>query len=80
MGGRGLTPGGGLMVLGFPRLAWAFLMVAESPWIGLFGGKGLPWASEVGVIFLMWVLLSITVVGADTFLILVILTELLLMV
>ncbi len=55
-------------------------MVAGSPWIGLTGGKGLPWVREVGVIFLMLLLLSSTVVGADTFLILVMLTELLLMV
>jgi hypothetical protein len=75
-----LTPDGALMPSGLPRLAWAFFMVAGSPLIGLLGGKGLPSVRDFGVIFLILVLLSITVVGAETFLILVILVVLLLMV
>jgi hypothetical protein len=47
---------------------------------GVDGGKGLPAARFGGVIFLIWVFWLITVVGADTLLILVILTVLLLMV
>jgi hypothetical protein len=74
--GNGLTPGGCLTALGAPSPVWANLIF----FTGVGGGKGLPVARAGGVMFLMWLFWVSTVVGAETFLILVMLTVLLLMV
>jgi len=74
-GNLGIFLGGGA-ILGLPRLAWACLTLAT----GFTGGRGFPWVKAGGWIFLMTVFLANTVVGADTFLILVMLVVLLMMV
>ena len=67
---------GARRILGLPRLAEACFTLAT----GLTGGRRLPSVSAGGWIFLMAVFLAITVVGADTLVILVMLVVLLMMV
>jgi len=75
VGNLGISLGGGA-ILGLPRLALAWFTLAT----GFTGGRGFPWVKAGGWIFLMAVFLATTVVGAETFLMLVMLLVLLIMV
>jgi hypothetical protein len=72
----GLTSLGGLMTLGFPRLAWAVL----TSLMGFTGGKGSFFVNDGGVISLRFGFLVSTFSGGITFLMLVTFLVLLMMV